>query len=106
MNDFKFKKAYGQNFLQDHNIITNIVKETKIKENSLVIEIGPGSGVLTKELAKVSQNVLAYEIDTRLEEVLDEIREKSGMVAFIPNGEMYDMGNTKGYVETFINKAK
>ena len=41
-----------------------------------------------------------------LTSVLDEIREKSGMVAFIPNGEMYDMGNIRGYMETLINKAK
>ena len=72
MDNFKFKKAYGQNFINDHNIIEKIVKEANIKENSLVIEIGPGSGVLTKELSKYANNVLAYEIDTRLEELLDE----------------------------------
>lgn len=72
MENFKFKKAYGQNFLQDNNIIKNIVKETKIKDDSLVIEIGPGAGVLTKELSIYAKNVLAYEIDTRLENVLDE----------------------------------
>lgn len=72
MEDFIFKKAFGQNFLNDLNIITNIVKGANIKENSLVIEIGPGSGALTKELVKVSKNVLCYEIDERLEEILDE----------------------------------
>ena len=51
MENFKFKKAYGQNFLTDDNIIKNIVSQTEIEENSLVIEIGPGSGVLTKELS-------------------------------------------------------
>lgn len=72
MENFKFKKSYGQNFIQDNNIIKNIVSKTKIEKNSLVIEVGPGSGVLTKELAKVSDNVLCYEIDDRLEEILDE----------------------------------
>ena len=71
MENFKFKKAYGQNFLSDHGIIQNIVDETNIEDNSLVIEIGPGSGVLTKELSKHSKYVLAYEIDERLEEILD-----------------------------------
>lgn len=71
MENFKFKKSFGQNFIQDKNIIFNIVDKTKIKENSLVIEIGPGAGVLTKELSKVAKDVLAYEIDTRLEEELD-----------------------------------
>ena len=72
MENFKFKKSYGQNFLQDNNIIKSIVEKTNIKENSLVIEVGPGSGALTTELAKVAKNVLSYEIDTRLEETLDE----------------------------------
>ncbi len=72
MEDFKFKKSFGQNFLNDKNIIKNIVDKTNIKENSLIIEVGPGSGALTSELAKVAKNVLSYEIDSRLEEVLDE----------------------------------
>lgn len=72
MENFKFKKSFGQNFLQDKNIIKSIVEKTGIKENSLVIEVGPGSGALTTELAKVAKNVLSYEIDTRLEDTLDE----------------------------------
>ena len=72
MENFKFKKAFGQNFLQDHHIIERIVSETDIQENSLAIEVGPGSGALTKELSKYAQDVLAYEIDTRLEDILDE----------------------------------
>ena len=72
MENFKFKKSFGQNFLQDKEVIKNIVLKTNILPNSLVIEVGPGSGALTKELAKVAKNVLSYEIDTRLEDTLDE----------------------------------
>ena len=72
MENFKFKKSFGQNFLQDNNIIKNIVDKSNIKDSSLVIEVGPGSGALTKELAKVAKHVLSYEIDTRLEEILDD----------------------------------
>ena len=72
MENFKFKKSFGQNFLQDQNIIKSIVSKTKILPNSLVIEVGPGSGALTKELSRAAKNVLSYEIDTRLEETLDE----------------------------------
>ena len=72
MENFKFKKSYGQNFLNDSSIIEEIVNKSNILKNSLVIEVGPGAGVLTKELAKVARNVLAYEIDERLEDVLDE----------------------------------
>ena len=72
MEDFNFKKSFGQNFINDKNIIYKIIECSNIKENSLVIEIGPGSGNLTKELSKVSKNVLAYERDDRLEDILDE----------------------------------
>ena len=72
MDDFRFKKTYGQNFINDKNIIKNIVKKADIKENSLVLEIGPGAGVLTKELARYAKIVLSYEIDNSLEEILDE----------------------------------
>lgn len=78
MENFKFKKSFGQNFLNDKNITKNIVDKTNIKKNSLVIEVGPGSGALTIELAKVAKQVISYEIDTRLEEILDEnLREYS-----------------------------
>lgn len=70
--DFQFKKSLGQNFLQDFNILQKIVEVANIEDKSLVIEIGPGSGNLTKEVAKKANNVLCYEIDTRLEEILDE----------------------------------
>ena len=72
MEYFKYKKIYGQNFLNDNNIIHNIVEKSNIKVDSLVIEIGPGAGILTKELSKYAKNVLSYEIDSELEEVLDE----------------------------------
>ena len=72
MENFKYKKSFGQNFLQDKNVIHQIVDKTNIDNNSLVIEVGPGSGALTSELARVANNVLSYEIDERLEETLDE----------------------------------
>ena len=70
--EFNFKKSLGQNFLQDKNILENIVRSANIEGNSLVIEIGPGSGNLTKILAPIATNVLCYEIDTRLDEILSE----------------------------------
>ena len=70
--NFEFKKSLGQNFLTDKNILKKIVDVSDIKDNSLVIEIGPGSGNLTKEIAKISNKVLCYEIDKRLESILKE----------------------------------
>ncbi len=69
--EFHFKKRYGQNFLKDDTIPKKIVEVSDILEDSLVIEIGPGAGALTKLLATKAKQVLAYEIDESLEEILD-----------------------------------
>ena len=67
-----FKKKYGQNFLRDESILNKIIEEANIKDNSLVIEIGPGDGALTDKLKNVSRNVIAYEIDNELELILNK----------------------------------
>ena len=72
MKDFLYKKSLGQNFLQDKNILEKIAKSANITGKSLTIEVGPGSGNLTKEIAKLSNQVLCYEIDERLEIILDK----------------------------------
>ena len=71
-NNFNFKKKFGQNFIIDENIIRNIVDKADVDKDTLVIEIGPGAGSLTNFLAKKSKNVLCYEIDTTLKEILKE----------------------------------
>lgn len=65
--DVKFKKKFGQNFLKDINIVKKIVRCADINGKSLVIEVGPGGAIMTRELASVANMVLAYEIDTDLE---------------------------------------
>lgn len=68
--DVNFKKKFGQNFLKDPNIVKKIVNLSDIDKESLVIEVGPGGAIMTKELALRSKNVIAYEIDTDLENEL------------------------------------
>ena len=70
---FDYKKSLGQNFLKDQNIINKIVESINPSSNDLIIEIGPGAGSLTKELVKKDCDVICFEIDTRLKEVLDNI---------------------------------
>ena len=65
-----FKKKFGQNFLNDENILNKIVKESQIPEDTLVIEIGPGAGALTNKVKDVAKNILAYEIDLDLQNIL------------------------------------
>ena len=74
MKNFNFKKSLGQNFLTDNNIIEKIIKESDIEPKSLIIEIGPGAGALTKELVLTSNQVVAFEIDTRLKDILSQIK--------------------------------
>lgn len=66
----KFKKKLGQNFLKDDNIVKKIVSVADINKDSLVIEVGPGGAIMTKELAMKAKNVLAYEID---KDLVDEL---------------------------------
>lgn len=83
MDDFRFKKKYGQNFLKDSNMVKKIVSNSNITENDLVIEVGPGRGILTKELANKAKNVISYEIDKDLINDLDRIKNKYSNINFI-----------------------
>ena len=71
LKNFEYKKSLGQNFINDDNIIKKMVNSVDIDSDTLVIEIGPGAGVLSNEIIPRSKNTILYEIDTRLEEVLD-----------------------------------
>lgn len=67
---FSFKKSLGQNFLIDTNILNRIVDHAELTADSAAIEIGPGIGALTEQLARRSKKVLAFEIDQRLLPIL------------------------------------
>lgn len=66
---FTFKKGLGQNFLTSRDVLHEIVEAAEPEDG--VIEIGPGFGVLTQELAQNSEKVVTIEIDERLIDVLD-----------------------------------
>ncbi len=68
---FRFSKSLGQNFLIDGNIVRNIVKGAEISREDYVLEIGPGIGTLTEELALNAKKVVAVEIDKSLLPVLE-----------------------------------
>ena len=69
---FRFTKSLGQNFLTDKNIIDSIIEGSGTGEEDLAIEIGPGIGVITRELAAIAHKVIAIEIDTGLIPILNE----------------------------------
>ena len=68
---FRFSKSLGQNFLTDKNIIDQILEGSGITGDDLVIEIGPGIGVITREAAQLAHKVIAIEIDTNLIPILN-----------------------------------
>ena len=67
---FSFKKSLGQNFLIDTNILRRIVDFAELSDTTGVIEIGPGIGALTEQLARRAKKVVAFEIDQRLLPIL------------------------------------
>lgn len=73
MINFDFKKSLGQNFLHDENIIDKIVRFAEIDKDTLVIEIGPGAGALSKKTIPLSGYTILYEIDTRLKDILNDV---------------------------------
>ena len=66
---FSFKKSLGQNFLIDPTVCPAMA-ESSANKNTGVLEIGPGVGVLTRELSKVAKKVVAIELDERLKKIL------------------------------------
>ena len=70
--NFQLSRSLGQNFITDRSIIERIVEGAGVGENDLVIEIGPGIGVLTAEAAEAAARVIAVEIDSKLIPILSE----------------------------------
>ncbi len=66
---FSFKKSLGQNFLIDPTVCPAMA-ENSANKNTGVLEIGPGVGVLTRELSQVAKKVVAIELDDRLKKIL------------------------------------
>lgn len=70
-NNFKFNKAYGQNFIFDKNFLQSIVEMVTTPTDE-VLEIGAGAGTLTSMLASHAKKVVSFEIDKNLQPILQE----------------------------------
>jgi len=71
MENVRPKKALGQNFLTDRNILSRILESTGIAEGDRILEVGPGRGDLTRLLAESGAQVLAVELDRQLVPLLE-----------------------------------
>lgn len=80
---FTFSKALGQNFIINERICPAMAKSLNANENTGVLEIGPGIGVLTKELCSVAGKVVSVELDNRLFPILSETLSDCGNIEIV-----------------------
>lgn len=114
---FQTKKSLGQNFISDPGIISEIADAALISKEDTVVEIGPGLGALTEELADRAKRVIAVELDDRLIPILRAKFLTMGNVEIVhqdileydwskalsdPGGELRIVGNLPYYITTPI----
>lgn len=80
---FTFKKSLGQNFLIDGGVLDQIIEAAGLDETRGALEIGPGIGSLTEQLAKAAGKVTAVEIDRRLIPILQDVMSPYGNVSIV-----------------------
>ncbi len=99
--DIRTLKSLGQNFLVDENVLAKIVQTAELNKNDLVIEIGPGLGVLTRELSKKCRQVIAIEKDKKLAGLLE--KELAQNIQY-PNIEIINSDILKINLEELLKK--
>lgn len=73
MENFVFKKKFGQNFISDKNLLGAICADAGVQKQDNVLEIGAGAGSLTQELSARAKKVVAFEIDQTLRQPLEDL---------------------------------
>lgn len=85
--DLKARKRLGQHFLIDDEVLEVITSSAELTPDDTVIEVGPGLGILTRELARQAGSVIAVELDDKLAEILKETLSSLGNITVI-NGDI------------------
>ena len=105
----KPKKKWGQNFLRNRGAVEKIVAAIEAAPDEIVVEIGPGEGVLTEQLVALPNRVIAVEIDPQLEARLRakfgdrlELRNEDAVDAALPDTAFRAVGNLPYNVGTPI----
>ena len=116
MGEFKHKHSLGQNFLKDKSVLTRIIDSVDVKEDDLIIEVGPGHGALTKYLKLFHANLRCYEVDERVKPYLEKFLDDKTEIIFndflkvnleedvkdIKYNDLYVIANLPYYITTPI----
>ncbi|MFX1260934.1 MAG: 16S rRNA (adenine(1518)-N(6)/adenine(1519)-N(6))-dimethyltransferase RsmA [Promethearchaeota archaeon] len=70
-------REHGQNFITDRNLIDREVSLAEVRKKDIVLEIGPGIGILTEALARKAKRVIAVEIDAQFRDILADLQKRS-----------------------------
>ncbi len=89
---FTPKKQFGQNFLKDKGIVQKIIKAAEIVPGETVLEIGPGTGILTEALVAAGARVIAVEADRDL---ISPLREKFGDTIELVEGDVISLASSR-----------
>jgi len=84
------RKRLGQNFLIDSEVLDSIIEYAELSSEDLVLEIGPGTGIITKLLAQIAGRIIAVELDDGLFQILKETFTDNPNVALI-HGDILDI---------------
>ncbi len=82
-------KAFGQNFLVDHSILQQIVEAAEIHADDQVLELGAGTGVLTRELATRARRVVAVELERKMLTLLAKTTRNCANVELLERNLLY-----------------
>ncbi len=97
----RIKKQWGQNFLIDQNLLQFIAKTAELSRNDVVLEIGAGTGALTRLLAQKAEHVFAVELDRKLFQILEETLKDYNNVTLINK----DILKSKHHIQPEIVEA-
>ena len=90
------KKALGQHFLVGQGVVSNIMKAADIQPQEMVVEIGPGLGIVTIELMRRSTRVVAVELDNQLALALKRELEPTGLKVVCADARVVDVAELTG----------
>jgi 16S rRNA (adenine1518-N6/adenine1519-N6)-dimethyltransferase len=97
---FRPLKRFGQNFLIDKNITAKIIEAVGVSRKDFCLEIGPGQGALTLELARRAKRLLAVELDFRLVETLAK------QTAIFKNAQILSYDILKFDLKSYVSKHR